>query len=241
MSLLAPKANFRNRNTMEQKKTSKSPEETIGSNVRQYVNMQVDRLALRGAERISWFTSKVIVTVIYIVSAMVLFLTLCFALSYYFGELLGSTALGFLCTSGIVVIFIAIVYLLRKRLFANRMAKMYTKLLLGDEKTMNMDELKHKEELISARIESKEEVIIAEYNSFKSMVNPKNWVNSIKEYFAGKRTAKEEEKEDAPRKAAEHNKKEESAPKEHHREEHKEKKSEGSSHKKGENYQEKQW
>ncbi|MBR4980580.1 MAG: hypothetical protein IKY05_03650, partial [Bacteroidales bacterium] len=106
---------------MEQKKTSKSTEETIGSNVRQYVNMQVDRLALRGAERISWFTSKVIVTVIYIVSAMVLFLTLCFALSYYFGELLGSTALGFLCTSGIVVIFIAIVYLLRKRLFANRM------------------------------------------------------------------------------------------------------------------------
>ena len=212
--------------------------------------MQVDRLALRGAERISWFTSKVIVTVIYIVSAMVLFLTLCFALSYYFGELLGSTALGFLCTSGIVVIFIAIVYLLRKRLFANRMAKMYTKLLLGDEKTMNMDELKHKEELISARIESKEEVIIAEYNSFKSMVNPKNWisgiVSSVKEAFSGSKKDKEE-KETPHRtahteaKAAEHNKKEESAPKEHHREEHKEKKSEGSSHKKGDNYQEKQW
>ncbi|MBR5906899.1 MAG: Got1/Sft2-like family vesicle transport protein [Bacteroidales bacterium] len=230
---------------MEQKKTSKSTEETIGSNVRQYVNMQVDRLALRGAERISWFTSKVIVTVIYIVSAMVLFLTLCFALSYYFGELLGSTALGFLCTSGIVVIFIAIVYLLRKRLFANRMAKMYTKLLLGDEKTMNMDELKHKEELISARIESKEEVIIAEYNSFKSMVNPKNWVNSIKEYFMSKRA----EKEEAPKqehashtahteaKAAEHpHKKKETS--EHHSSA---KKSDGSSHKKDGNYQEKQW
>lgn len=186
--------------------------------------MQIDRFALKGAEKMSWFSNKVIVTVIYIVSAMVLFLLLCFALSYFFGELLGSNALGFLCTSGIVLIVILIVFLLRKKLFANQMARMYTKLLLGDEGVKNMDELKVKEQIIEARIESKEEVIVAEYHAFKGMINPKNWINSIKEHFTGKRAAKEEEKEEAKS--------------QHHTAT---KKSDGPSHKTGGNYQEKQW
>ncbi|MBP5229747.1 MAG: hypothetical protein J6Z32_06350 [Bacteroidales bacterium] len=216
---------------MENKKTTPSPEESIGSSVRQYVNMQIDRFALKGAEKMSWFTNKVIVTLIFIVSAMVLFLLLCFALSYFFGELLGSTALGFLCTAGIVLIVILIVFLLRKKLFANQMARMYTKLLLGDEGVKNMDELKVKEQIIEARIESKEEVIVAEYHAFKGMINPKNWINSIKEHFTGKRAAKEEEQEHTAHTA--HTEAKTAA--------HSTKKSESSSHKKGENYQENQW
>lgn len=193
--------------------------------------MQIDRFALKGAEKMSWFTNKVIVTLIFIVSAMVLFLLLCFALSYFFGELLGSTALGFLCTAGIVLIVILIVFLLRKKLFANQMARMYTKLLLGDEGVKNMDELKVKEQIIEARIESKEEVIVAEYHAFKGMINPKNWINSIKEHFTGKRAAKEEEQEHTAHTA--HTEAKTAA--------HSTKKSESSSHKKGENYQENQW
>jgi len=216
---------------MENKKTTPSPEESIGSSVRQYVNMQIDRFALKGAEKMSWFTNKVIVTLIFIVSAMVLFLLLCFALSYFFGELLGSTALGFLCTAGIVLIVILIVFLLRKKLFANQMARMYTKLLLGDEGVKNMDELKVKEQIIEARIESKEEVIVAEYHAFKGMINPKNWINSIKEHFTGKRAAKEDEQEHTAHTA--HTEAKTAA--------HSTKKSESSSHKKGENYQENQW
>ena len=193
--------------------------------------MQIDRFALKGAEKMSWFTNKVIVTLIFIVSAMVLFLLLCFALSYFFGELLGSTALGFPCTAGIVLIVILIVFLLRKKLFANQMARMYTKLLLGDEGVKNMDELKVKEQIIEARIESKEEVIVAEYHAFKGMINPKNWINSIKEHFTGKRAAKEEEQEHTAHTA--HTEAKTAA--------HSTKKSESSSHKKGENYQENQW
>lgn len=193
--------------------------------------MQIDRFALKGAEKMSWFTNKVIVTLIFIVSAMVLFLLLCFALSYFFGELLGSTALGFLCTAGIVLIVILIVFLLRKKLFANQMARMYTKLLLGDEGVKNMDELKVKEQIIEARIESKEEVIVAEYHAFKGMINPKNWINSIKEHFTGKRAAKEDEQEHTAHTA--HTEAKTAA--------HSTKKSESSSHKKGENYQENQW
>lgn len=234
---------------MEKKKTTPSPEESIGSSVRQYVNMQIDRFALKGAEKMSWFSNKVIVTVIYIVSAMVLFLLLCFALSYFFGELLGSNALGFLCTSGIVLIVILIVFLLRKKLFANQMARMYTKLLLGDDGVKNMDELKVKEQIIEARIESKEEVIVAEYHAFKGMINPKNWINSIKEHFTGKRATKEEEKEEAPKEHTSHashtqhashttNHTKEEAKSQHHTATNK---NEGPSHKTGGNYQEKQW
>ena len=87
---------------MEKSNFSRPLDESIGSSIRHYVNMQVDRAAMKGAEKMSWVSNKIIVTVIFIISGSIILMLLGFALSYFLGEIMGSTALGFLCVAAVV-------------------------------------------------------------------------------------------------------------------------------------------
>lgn len=164
---------------MEKSNFTKPLDESIGSSIRHYVNMQVDRAAMRGAEKMSWVSNKVIVTTIFIIAGSVILLFLGFALSYYLGQVMGSIPLGFLCVAGAVFLLALIVFFLRKRLFANQMAKMYTKMLLGDEKVSDMRELHLRQQLMDQQIKDREEAFTQEYRMFKQMLNPLTYVNQF--------------------------------------------------------------
>ena len=173
---------------MEKSKFSKPLDENLATSIRKYINMQIDRAALNGAERISWVSNKAIVTLIMIIAGGLFILMLSFALGYYLGEVFGSIALGFLCSAGSIALLTLIIFLFRKKLFANQMAKMYSKMLLGNSKMSNMKELHLRQQLIQSQIESKENDIAAEYQLLKNMLNPLNYigkfVNMIKEAFS---------------------------------------------------------
>lgn len=173
---------------MEKSKFSKPLDENLATSIRKYINMQIDRAALNGAERISWVSNKAIVTLIMIIAGGLFILMLSFALGYYLGEVFGSIALGFLCSAGSIALLTLIIFLFRKKLFANQMAKMYSKMLLGNSKMSNMKELHLRQQLIQSQIESKENDIVAEYQLLKNMLNPLNYigkfVNMIKEAFS---------------------------------------------------------
>ncbi|MBR3303828.1 MAG: hypothetical protein IKI67_06595 [Bacteroidales bacterium] len=173
---------------MEKSKFSKPLDENLATSIRKYINMQIDRAALNGAERISWVSNKAIVTLIMIIAGGLFILMLSFALGYYLGEVFGSIALGFLCSAGSIALLTLIIFLFRKKLFANQMAKMNSKMLLGNSKMSNMKELHLRQQLIQSQIESKENDIAAEYQLLKNMLNPLNYigkfVNMIKEAFS---------------------------------------------------------
>ena len=173
---------------MEKSKFSKPLDENLATSIRKYINMQIDRAALNGAERISWISNKAIVTLIMIIAGGLFILMLSFALGYYLGDIFGSIALGFLCSAGSIALLTLIIFLFRKKLFANQMAKMYSKMLLGNSKMSNMKELHLRQQLIQSQIESKENDIAAEYQLLKNMLNPLNYigkfVNMIKEAFS---------------------------------------------------------
>ena len=173
---------------MDKSKFSKPLDENLATSIRKYINMQIDRAALNGAERISWVSNKAIVTLIMIIAGGLFILMLSFALGYYLGEVFGSIALGFLCSAGSIALLTLIIFLFRKKLFANQMAKMYSKMLLGNSKMSNMKELHLRQQLIQSQIESKENDIAAEYQLLKNMLNPLNYigkfVNMIKEAFS---------------------------------------------------------
>ncbi len=173
---------------MEKSKFSKPLDENLATSIRKYINMQIDRAALNGAERISWVSNKAIVTLIMIIAGGLFILMLSFALGYYLGDIFGSMALGFLCSAGSIALLSLVIFLFRKKLFANQMAKMYSKMLLGNSKMSNMKELHLRQQLIQSQIESKENDIAAEYQLLKNMLNPLNYigkfVNMIKEAFS---------------------------------------------------------
>jgi len=187
---------------MEKSKFSRPLDENLATSIRKYVNMQVDRMALTGAEKMSWATNKVIVTVILLITCGLFILMLGLALGFFLGGLMGSNALGFLCVAGGMAILALIVYLLRKKLFANPMARMYSKMLLGDEKMSNMNELHIRQQMVDSQIESKEEDIAAEYQMLKNMLNPLNYVGKfvsmVKDAFSGEGKHKEKKEEDMP-------------------------------------------
>ena len=123
-----------------------------------------------------------------IIAGGLFILMLSFALGYYLGDIFGSMALGFLCSAGSIALLSLVIFLFRKKLFANQMAKMYSKMLLGNSKMSNMKELHLRQQLIQSQIESKENDIAAEYQLLKNMLNPLNYigkfVNMIKEAFS---------------------------------------------------------
>ena len=187
---------------MEKNNFSKPLDESIGSSIRHFVNMQVDRAAMKGEEKMSWVSNKVIVTTIFIIAGGIILLFLGFALSYFLGETLGNTALGFLLVALAVLLIAIIVFIFRKKLFANQMAKMYTKMLLGDEKVSDMKELHLRQQLLDEQIKDREEAFTQEYRMFKQMINPLHYVNQfvskVKDAFRGNADNRAEEKKDGP-------------------------------------------
>ena len=175
---------------MEKNNFSRPVDEGLGSSIRKYLYMQVDRAALKGAEKMSVVSNRVIVITILLLTGTIVLMMLCLAAGFFLGDLFGSNALGFLCSAVIVLILGVVIWLLRKKLFANQMARFYTGMLLGDEKLSSMRELNLKKQFVETEIKDKEEDIAIEYQMLKKMLNPLHYVglviDKIRDIFQGK-------------------------------------------------------
>ncbi|MBR0314783.1 MAG: hypothetical protein IJK39_06635 [Bacteroidales bacterium] len=175
---------------MEKNNFSRPVDEGLGSSIRKYLYMQVDRAALKGAEKMSVVSNRVIVITILLLTGTIVLMMLCLAAGFFLGDLFGSNALGFLCSAAIVLILGVVIWLSRKRLFANQMARFYTGMLLGDEKLSSMRELNLKQQFVETEIKDKEEDIAIEYQMLKKMLNPLHYVglviDKIRDIFQGK-------------------------------------------------------
>lgn len=175
---------------MEKNNFSRPVDEGLGSSIRKYLYMQVDRAALKGAEKMSVVSNMVIVITILLLTGTIVLMMLCLAAGFFLGDLFGSNALGFLCSAAIVLILGVVIWLSRKRLFANQMARFYTGMLLGDEKLSSMRELNLKQQFVETEIKDKEEDIAIEYQMLKKMLNPLHYVglviDKIRDIFQGK-------------------------------------------------------
>ena len=164
---------------MEKSKFTRPLDENLGSSIRKYLNMQVDRAALKGAEKMSVVSNRIIVTAVLLLAGTIVLMMLCLAAGFFLGDVFGSNALGFLCAAALVLVFGLIVWFLRKKLFANQMAKFYTGMLLGDDKMSNMKELNLRQQFVETEIQNKEEDIAAEYQMLKNMLNPLHYVGLV--------------------------------------------------------------
>jgi cytochrome c biogenesis protein CcdA len=112
-------------------------DEGLASSIKEYVNMKIDLFALKSVEDISIVSSKVILILIYAMLGVVILQLTGFALSYFIGELLNSTALGFLIVGGVFIIAFLTVFLLRKKLFTNSIVKMFINMFFNSNKEEN--------------------------------------------------------------------------------------------------------
>ena len=143
-----------------------------------YVNAQIDNVKLRSVKGLSQGTSAVASLLLIFITVGALVTTLSFAVVLWLGELMGSYAQAAFIMSGVLVIAIVVLVLLRKQLFKSSFIGMYTDIFF--QKESKPEGLKTMEGLDIAiwntetRIKDKEEDISDAFTNCKEFYAPKN-------------------------------------------------------------------
>ena len=155
-----------------------APADRLVNKTKGYVNAQIDNVKLRSVKGLSQGTSAVagLLVIFIIVGALVT--TLSVAAVLWIGELIGNYALAALIMSGILLITLVVLILLRKQLFKSSFISMYTDIFF--QKESKPESLKTMEGLDMAiwdaekRIKDKEEDISDAYIQCKDFYTPTN-------------------------------------------------------------------
>ena len=143
-----------------------------------YVNAQLDNVKLRSVKGLSLGTSAVAGLLVIFITVGALVTTLSFAIVLWLGELMGSYALAAFIMSGVLLLAIVVLVLLRKQLFKSSFISMYTDIFF--QKESKPEGLKTMEGLDIAiwnaetRIKDKEEDISDAFTNCKEFYAPKN-------------------------------------------------------------------
>jgi len=143
-----------------------------------YVNAQIDNVKLRSVKGLSEGTSAVAGLLVIFITVGALVTTLSFAIVLWLGELMGSYALAAFIMSGVLLLAIVVLVLLRKQLFKSSFISMYTDIFF--QKESKPEGLKTMEGLDIAiwnaetRIKDKEEDISDAFTNCKEFYAPKN-------------------------------------------------------------------
>jgi len=103
----------------------------MSQTAKEYISLKIDEYKLKGVENFSIISNKVLVILIATMLGAVILQLLGFAFAFFIGELLGSTALGFVIVAFIFGVALWLVYANRNTLFINRMIQMYMRMFFN--------------------------------------------------------------------------------------------------------------
>lgn len=102
---------------------------SIYENGKRWIQLEVEYAKLTAAEKITVLLTTLIFGAVCLLLGMVVLILLAFALAQVFGGFL-SPALAFLCTAGVLVVLVALLFFLRKPLLENPISRLISKLIL---------------------------------------------------------------------------------------------------------------
>ena len=100
------------------------------ADVKKYVELQAEYLKVEFVEKLTILVSTLLIIIIITVLAIAALFYIFFSLAYVLEPLLGSLAISFALISGIYVLLILFLVILRKRLVINPLVKFLSKLFL---------------------------------------------------------------------------------------------------------------
>lgn len=105
----------------------------IRQTLKDYMALKMTECKLRGAENCALVTSRLLAILVMALLSGIILQLLGFSVAFMASELLGSIPLGFGATALVFAAMLGAVYANRKRLFLNRMARMYVKMFFEDD------------------------------------------------------------------------------------------------------------
>lgn len=112
-----------------------SPTENIADlyqEVRRYLRLQKRYYQLETADRLTVLLSRLALYGVCILVGGAALMMCALALAFFLGTLIGSMPLGFLCVAALIAILLGVIYLERRRLIVQPIAKMMVELILKD-------------------------------------------------------------------------------------------------------------
>ena len=113
---------------------SEPNKDDLTSEVKEYLEMRVDRFKLRAVDNLSTLFNKILVVGIILILAGIAFAFLAAAFSRWVGAQLNSPLLGAVITGSIFLFLALMLFLKRNTLFTDSMVKMFIKLFFENEK-----------------------------------------------------------------------------------------------------------
>lgn len=110
------------------------PIQDIGNSAKEYLDLKVDDMKLQTAKGIAVSMQKVILAVLYITVGGIVLITAAFGLVLLIGKLLNNYAAGAFIVSGIFLLLLIALYLLRNKLFIGNLVSTFVKLFFDEKK-----------------------------------------------------------------------------------------------------------
>lgn len=104
----------------------------LRNDIKEYINLKIDEYKLRGVEGLATLTNKAIFLVLSTMVGGVILQLAGLSIALLIAQLVGNMALGFAIVAIAFVIVLAVLYATRKRLFLNRLVKMYLDLFFKE-------------------------------------------------------------------------------------------------------------
>jgi hypothetical protein len=117
---------------MESPKISESIAD-LTDQVRNYVRLRIDLFKLTLTEKLATLTTTLLISIIFFIVFLFFTLFLSLAFIFWFKEYAGEAYIGALIVAGFYILVGIIVYLLRDRLFLNRVVAQISKILIEEE------------------------------------------------------------------------------------------------------------
>ena len=117
---------------MESPKISESIAE-LTDQVKNYIQLRIDLFKLNLTEKLATLTTTLLISIIFFIVFLFFTLFLSLAFIFWFKEYAGNAWLGSLIVAGFYILVGVTVYLLRDRLFLNRVVVQISKILLEEE------------------------------------------------------------------------------------------------------------
>jgi uncharacterized membrane protein YqjE len=117
---------------MEQKKISESIAE-LTDQVKNYVQLRIDLFKLNLTEKLATLTTTLLISIIFFIVFLFFTLFLSLAFIFWFKDYVGAAWAGSLIVAGFYILVGIVVFLLRDKLFLNRIVVQISKILLEEE------------------------------------------------------------------------------------------------------------
>lgn len=162
---------------MDGNKRNSPPFSGVADSLKEYVNLKADEYKLRGVEGLSTLFNLIFFMLVATIVAGVALQMFGLAAGYAIGEMLGSASLGFAIMGVLYAAAVAVLYLLRRRLFINRLVRMFVR---ADRPSItNIGELRAARRDLEQMAGLKEDELRQEVKVVKEALDPVRFFNRV--------------------------------------------------------------